>query len=646
MVRYVGVVGGAEEEAQRLMTAAEDELQLRDEEAAQVRGSFLVRLWRYIIALFILCSTAPAWAAIPEVCANGRDDAESGHTKGACPAGWVDAKYGDGCDLLCLGRDKDNDGYNLTDSPIDCDDTDFFVLPGQYYSTDGGTTYRKCHDTAGTWGSPVTSSVTPLCEKTGSGNCYYVSFANGNDTTGNGSFANPWKTLRCVGYWASGAPGCNVTPPDGSVVYLLDGGTYTDSYNAGGNYGTLVMAIDETRGGTATDKLIIKRYPGATVVIQAPGSSPSTERSAIRIADADYVELHDLAVTGGYGSPIQYRAESNGANYGKVERLFVYDIDGISENNLAGIYTNGVTNFTLSRSLIVNVFDLLESSEDPGQQNYGNVTAWVIFNDDTGGDHSVLYTRTGSTYDPTTADSEKMGCGKFKHGADASTHSGNLIKGNICWNVYTYGFESYSSEVTAENNLVVVGRKVAGFLIGEDADSYTQDAVIRFNTVIDGRLFNISSDATGATYHTDPYGPIQVSNNINVDNVTYAGDEYGVSLDQYASDAQVAIMDAAMTMGDNCYYNSAASYKWNIGGAPSGSGGHGPAGNAGTATTSLATWQSVIADSNSFLEDADLDASHRATSANCDDKGWRLVADEEPNPTPTPLYLLCKRRRR
>lgn len=46
-----------------------------------------------------------------EICGDGIDNSESGYAKGVCPTGWTDALYSDGCDFLCPGIDKDQDGF-------------------------------------------------------------------------------------------------------------------------------------------------------------------------------------------------------------------------------------------------------------------------------------------------------------------------------------------------------------------------------------------------------------------------------------------------------------------------------------------------------------------------------------------------------
>lgn len=596
------------------MTAAQEELELQNEEAAQVRGSFFVRLWRYFFALFlVLLFVTPAHAL-------------------------------DFSTTVFSDNDADNDGVATND---DCDDEDYKVVPGEYYPCNAGgganTGYRLCN-VGGDWGSCAANSGTPLCEATGGGSCYYVDFQNGNDSTGNGSYATPWKTLRCVGYWESGAPGCNVDPAAGSVIYLLGASDYTDSYDPGASWDPVTVLFNSSRSGSTGSPVTLKRYPGVNIAIDTPGSCPATTRKGIYLSNADYMVLEDLELEDGCGSAI---VMDDSANNNQVLRSYIHDIDGDRTANVAGIYSVGSTGQIFKWNLIKDIADEDETSE------YSNVQGIVIFNDDTGGDHTVSYNRIGYTADPDDAGNIKGNGIKFKHGAAASSHSGNVVHKNIIWNVYNFGIRIYTGGIDVTNNLIV---ESGGDCMSheEDSDSYLQDSTWEYNTLVDCKLFKVFSDNDGSTYHADPVGPITFRYNVQKDSKSSVDDSGGRNLriDFYGTDAQRLLMLASpLTIESNRYYNSAIATKWTVYGANAGDGNN--AGNAGYTTTTLATHQGQGFDLLSSVGDPSFDDDYRCTAAACEDWGWRQTSDvvepeEEDSAAAVEnlLDLLCKRRRR
>lgn len=586
------------------MTAAEEERELIAEDSGRVKAAFFVRLWRFLTAFFVFfvllqLFSVFAQAALPEIPANGLDD------------------DGSGGDALFSGSDADNDGYT---SAQECDDSDFTVVVGEYYPCDAGgganTGYRLCG--AGSWGS-CTSNATPLCESSGGGSCYYIDFVSGNDTTGDGSYATPWKTLRCVGYFASGAPSCNIDPAPGSTIYLKGSGTYTDTYSTG--LGLAVVSLDSTRSGSAGNPVTIKRYPGASVVIAGAGSDP-TEGKVFWGDGADYITIEDIEITGGYGNGIHF---VGGSDHVHVLRSSISEVEGQNNNNNSGIYLNGGT-FSVSKwNTIIDISDPSEAGGD-----FSNTTGIVIFNDVTGGDHTIAYNRIGWTAACDAGGAVHGGAIKFKHGADKDSHGGNLVYGNLIWQACEFAFGIFTGGVEVYNNLVVDSEW--GFQMTEDADSYFQGWNFHHNTFYRTLYgFNVNGEDTAFEHPVESWN---YNHNVHLEAASYAGDIAGFRLDYYGNDTQRSEVLAILTLENNCYWNTATSgYKWSEFGASSD--GHGaPAGPSGTSTTSLATWQAVQAgfDANSYVENPTLDSSFRATSTNCADKGWRLT----PTPTPTP----------
>lgn len=556
--------------------------------------------------------------ALPEIPANDYDDDSSG-----------------GDALIADGPDRDHDGYA---SDQDCDDTQWTVVPGEYYGCDAGTGAnsgtRLCNSN-GTWGTCTANSVTPLCEATGGGSCYYVDCASGNNSNA-GTWGSPWADFQCVGYWASGAPGCHVNMAAGSVVYVKNATACATTYDpdgAGGNFSSVLFAsFGGAPAGTSSNRTIIKGYPGSGATLDGPGTNAASERNAIHVLNSDYLGFVDLKLETGFGKPILLSAADNIL----VSRIFVNGYGGEDDNNAAGIYSNGGSNNTFSYNKIIDVTDPVDSFGDPS-----NIAAITIFNDDSGGGHSLLYNRLGYTADPGAAGNDKGNCIKFKHGAERATHSGNLVTGNICWNARNFGIGSFTSKVVARHNLFVkVGLCVHSGV--EDQDTYLQDMTYEYNTCIDSAPINIDSGADGgADYYTKQagftIGPFLYQFNIFKDSLTSVSDSggRGVRIDFYGNETQYASMSGRLTLDSNCYYNSALAYKWTYFGAGVGDNGARPSGASGFTTTTFATWQAAGFDASSLVQDPALDSSLRATGS-CGNWGWRLTDEEEPEPTPTP----------
>lgn len=109
------------------------------------------------------------------------------------------------------------------------------------------------------------SPTVPICEAT-VGTCYYLDAVNGNDGTGDGSFVNPWQTVRKV---ASISSNYGFLLP-GDYVYLMNG-TYNQVYATGdGDVGNAVgfFRID----GTQANPITITAYPGEKPLLDGAGS--------------------------------------------------------------------------------------------------------------------------------------------------------------------------------------------------------------------------------------------------------------------------------------------------------------------------------------------------------------------------------------
>jgi len=616
------------------MSAADEERERIADDASQRFRFDASKLLRLIFAAVLaVLGAVQVGHCVPEICANTLDD------------------DGTGGDAACSGIDDDHDGYaSVADGGNDCDDTDFQVIPGHYYPCNAGTganTGTRLCQSNGTWGTCTANSVTPLCEATGSGVCKYIDCANGNDSTGDGSYGNPWKSFKCLGAFETGgtAPGCNIDPNPGSVVYLKGSGTCTDSYDPDGGSNPRainILYLNASRSGTSTNRLVFKRYPGGTASITCPGVWTSGNNSAetgtfgfcVQMENAAFVDFIDLDMGNGWGS-ILY---ANPADDLRVLRNYFHDEDGKADNNVAAMNSAASVRVEMSHNRIKDIQDTHRTDEFTT-----NVSGAVFFNDQFGGDHKFNWNRVWCTQAPGAPNRRCGSCVKWKHGAKSVAQGGmsvgNEMRGNICWNTENCLIANTSS-MNVHGNLCYDALQYC-FRFEEGNGNYNvlQDAHLHHNTCVNAHLANVSFE----NYAHSPYGPFVFTDNVNFDDTAFAGDTFGISIDQYGSDTEYGYLyPSNLTLNRNLLWNSTTSgYKWGLFAAVSGDGGHGPAGNAGTNTTNLTTWRGLGFEANGAVENPTLstDGSFTATSTNASGKGWRtesLDAPPTPEPTPTP----------
>ena len=303
----------------------------------------------------ILDFTAGGCVPEPEICGDGVDQ--------DC----------DGSDQECGGggggQDADFDGYA---ADVDCDDNDREVYPGISVAcaAQGCTSgYKTCQGS----GSFTACSCSALCEATGSGRCFYVSKLTGSDSNP-GSFNQPFRTLAPVRqYYCGSSPTCadgDVAPPNtvslraGDVVYLLSG-SYTQTYNFGGIRSLMYI---HRLNGTSANPITIKAYPGAHPVF-----APQDQARGFYIIDSSHLLIEGIEVSGAYQHGIQIADSSNL----ELRNLWVHHTDGIDNNNLAGIRTNDVVDWSLHHSQLNDNYD--RTNSDTGGLKTDNSRNMVLF---------------------------------------------------------------------------------------------------------------------------------------------------------------------------------------------------------------------------------------------------------------------------
>lgn len=572
---------------------------------------------KHLVAALILLLGAQAWAA-DFGC--GRDTDRNGTVDNWCPSDTYDQDY---------------DGVHSTDG--DCDDNDWQIRPG--ISTGKGCSagqWRTCKADGTGYTSCTSAQWNPLNTDNrfhtdrGYDTVIYIDAVNGNNSTGNGSFANPYQTLEKVSTGGSGA----VTINDGTII-VVRAGTYNHTWGANARiwYQT---AQCPTKG------CAIVAYPGELVKLV---KTSTTEGPIMEVSNPNASSKWTVAgfeVDGedvGEGVGISFWDSGDGH---RIFNNYVHNIDGEQNNNLSGIRCYQDTRCNITHNFVTNVCDSSKSSCSLGN---------------TGG---VECQKTGCqmNYNVVMAvggDSVRMGWGlRWKH-ANNTTTPGYVI-GNYVSNVNT-GILPHGRSIHVYGNLLSINNlgltdqgtcTSPGFA---DPNHYFGPVFVKYNTCYgtstgiairadryrnaDGSL---AANACSGTY--DPGISEFTHNVIQVNNVVFNVNNGYFRLDPYGPDANRShFYPSKMTINHNCYHNTGGhtdqafnDYSANIG-DPNFCAERGLYG----ARYTFANWQSTYPsfDANSFQKNPNFDSIHRATDSDCSDKGYIAYMLSEAPPSPS-----------
>lgn len=329
-------------------------------------------------------------------------------------------------DTLCIGSDQDNDGY--TEAQGDCDDTDWQIFPGTP-STKGLSAghYRVCKADGSGWTADTTSSVTPYCPSgdytTTSGKsattCYYFDQASGNDSTGNGSWANPWKTPNKISY----NNGSKYTAQAGDA-FIFKSGTYTETAQVDAPNDRVLFFW---AAGTSSNHIWIIGYPGTKPIFQG----------AIDFYDVGYTHLWNIEITQGSLDSQGLIARGVSTNV-DVALMYIHDKQGVKANNMACIqFTQGGDNSYIHHNFVSDCDDP-DAAQPSGHSIY-------VGQQDSG--ERVEYNNMINSDDGHTEH-----CIYEKHLRYASS---GILKNNYCQNSTTLVGSSGGQNRTIQNNLAV-----------------------------------------------------------------------------------------------------------------------------------------------------------------------------------------------
>ncbi|NOY93641.1 MAG: hypothetical protein GXP55_20845 [Deltaproteobacteria bacterium] len=509
----------------------------------------------------------------PEPDAGPRADAgdagapDAGTPPDAGPSG--DASAPDSGTPIGPSDDRDLDGF---DTSVDCDDADRRVYPSTQRACTAacGTGVQTC----GADGTYSECSCDPLCEAIGTGRCYYISGASGDDTNP-GTFDQPWATALNLNYYYR-PPSTHVVLQPGDVVYFLEG-SYFSPYaccDGDADQGIYLRGID----GTAEASITIRSYPGQAVDLTAE------TWDVMRFFGVSYLRIQGFDVHGGFGAGLRVSGDNL-----EFRDMRIHDVDGLGRNNTSGVVFLGATNVDFHHNELFDNYDRTLAAERRDHKQ--NIIAFR------GGNirihHNEIY-QTSS--DPQIVNSGVL----YKHMAQLEGSSFELDH-NVFRNLAGFWAGSGTPRTHIHHNLVIdAGRlRVANF----GGPTQNSDVVIDFNTMV-------GVEALSYNPNLDPApGPFSYQNNIVIGaSESYSGDGafsiIGTYLGRDVYD--LVVPTGTLSFGSNCYYNPNTGLRFGLFAAL----------DAGD-WYDLAGWQALGYDVDSIFADPMLDASYAPENPDC-----------------------------
>jgi hypothetical protein len=386
----------------------------------------------------------------------------------------------------------------------------------------------------------------PVCEATGTGNCYYLDPVHGHDDN-DGSLAAPWKSFRnVVSYYKSQyRPAGWVALQPGDCLYLMDG-TYSDIIYPGawrippeeGGGGGHIAYFRQIHAGNG-QLFYIKAYPGHRPVFDLQFNG-----TGIRISQSSFWDISGIEIKHAYGVGLKLSESSQV----KLHDIYIHDTDGVDNNNMAGLSMTGAHEVEVYRSEFHDNYD--RTCADTDGRATSNSSNIVIFGGRNVAIHDCLIWQSL----PITH--EKSGAGlKYKH-ASSDPNAYFHVYRNTFENCKFFAMQSATPNTHFHHNIVIGGSHGVSCKNGGGI-THQINQVYEFNTFYGTTSLGVNPSIT---YRNDEFPDIPKNivfrNNIVYDTATRYWDEWSVfGLATYMSDDLYHILLPEMTLDNNCYFN-------------------------------------------------------------------------------------------
>lgn len=522
------------------------------------------------------------------------------------------------------GDDADFDGEPTA---TDCDDHDFQIYSGVITGSGCSAGYYHTCQASGVYTSCINTTFT--CH-TGSGSTYYIDDATGSNDNA-GSFASPWKSPAAFSYAGGGAGHHNPVAGD---CFVFRAGTYDETYVY--NSQDWLVYIRGVNG-TVSDPVIVRNYPGESVILTSSAVSPTAIRLFYIEQGNGHIVVDGLTATGGWGGAFT-ASETNDIEF---RNLLIHDIDGWADGNLSGISIGDGSGHLVHHNNIYNVFQKTGTIN-----NYYNNTGLVTFNV---ANTRAYYNRIFQN--PASSGTDNMtGARLLKHGYynNSMEFDHNMI-GDTHWSLAMGG-----RGLNVHHNLLKNPDYLSVQYANQGGINFIGNSILDNNTIQEIRVptssgititprldYNINNSPAADECSSDySMEPITITDNIVISALTTFNDEKqyvgGATYGQDELYTEFAV-PAYLAADRNCYYNAntAGVFRFfatnNTAGTCSGYGVNG-------FSKTFAQWQAWGPDANSYEENPLVDADSIATADHCDDKGFlQLSPTPTPTPTPTPI---------
>jgi len=371
---------------------------------------------------------------------------------------------------------------------------------------------------------------------------YHIDPVNGSDTTGDGSFGNPWETFANIQYyyWYLDRPSGWVQLQPGETIYLMNG-IHNTPIDEGSGYKPCIARF-RTYHGSPGNWFRIAAYPGHSPVIDGQHSNVG-----INVFQSSYWEIEGVEIING----LPWGMDIAEFNNGKVHNVNIHDTIGY--DNEAGLHLLGCDEIEIYDSVFYDNFNPTMVSSEPIEGGSNIITF--------GGEDCTIHDCLFYQSQPFPTDLRQVGV-KNKH---ASRSPGGTFKvyNNTFIDCRAFAFQSGTEGTHFHHNLIVGGCDMAA-IRSLDGGGYTHqvDQTFEYNTLYDASEFVMIPTMTwrNEDFPDDP-------KNINFNNnIIYDTDTLQINIGRYMSDELYYIMVDEFHSNYNCYYNSdQATQKYEIG---------------------------------------------------------------------------------